>query len=111
MIEIRSISGNVLLSVPVLKDAVSHEELMASDYVQLKWDSDKGGILPAGSYIDHDGERYSLLEPYYPTRDNEVTFRYNPQFQYTYGLRASLHFHTGSFPASFQNRNIPSFAP
>ena len=80
MIEIRSISGNVLLSVPVLKDAVSHEELMASDYVQLKWDSDKGGILPAGSYIEHDGERYSLLEPYYPTRDNEVTFRYNPQF-------------------------------
>lgn len=80
MIEIRSISGNVLLSVPVLKDAVSREELMASDYVQLKWDSDKGGILPAGSYIEHDGERYSLLEPYYPTRDNEVTFRYNPQF-------------------------------
>ena len=80
MIEIRSISGNVLLPVPVLKDAVSREELMASDYVQLKWDSDKGGILPAGSYIEHDGERYSLLEPYYPTRDNEVTFRYNPQF-------------------------------
>lgn len=80
MIEIRSISGNVLLSVPVLKDAVSREELMASDYVQLKWDSDKGGILPAGSYIEHDGERYSLLEPYYPMRDNEVTFRYNPQF-------------------------------
>lgn len=80
MIEIRSISGNVLLSVPVLKDAVSHEELMASDYIQLRWDSDKGDILPAGSYIEHDGERYSLLEPYYPTRDNEVTFRYNPQF-------------------------------
>lgn len=81
MIDIKSISGSVLLSVPVLKDAVSHEELMASDYVQLKWDSDKGDILPAGAYIEHNGERYSLLEPYYPARDNEVTFKYSPQFQ------------------------------
>lgn len=80
MIEIRSISRDVLLSVPVLKDAVSHDELMASDYVQLKWDSDKGDILPAGAYIEHDGEKYSLLEPYCPTRENEVTFRYNTQF-------------------------------
>lgn len=81
MIEIRSITGEVLLSVPVLKDAVSHEELMTSDYVQLSWDSEKGDVLPMGSYIEYDGERYSLLEPYHPTRQNEVVYKYAPQFQ------------------------------
>ena len=81
MIDIKSILGNTLLSVPVLKDAISHEELMTSDYVQLSWDSEKGDVLPMGAYIEVDGERYSLLEPYYPTRQNEVVYRYTPQFQ------------------------------
>lgn len=80
MIDIRSISGEVLLSVPVLQDAVSHEELMASDYVQLTWNSDKGEVLPAGSYIEHEGERYALLSPYHPAMQNEAGFRYSPQF-------------------------------
>ena len=80
MIDIRSISGEVLLSVPVLQDAVSHEELMASDYVQLTWNSDKGEVLPAGSYIEHEGERYALLSPYHPAMQNEAEFRYSPQF-------------------------------
>lgn len=85
MIEIKSISGDVLVSVPILKDAVSHEELMASDYIQLRWDSDKGDILPAGTYIEYKidsrKEKYSLLEPYHPSRVDEVTYRYTPQFQ------------------------------
>jgi len=81
MIDIKSILGKTLLSVPILKDAVSHEELMVSDYVQLRWDSDNGEILPAGAYVEYDGERYSLLEPYHPTRQNELVYRYAPQFQ------------------------------
>lgn len=81
MIDIKSILGKTLLSVPVLKDAIGHEELMTSDYVQLNWDSEKGDVLPMGAYIEVDGERYSLLEPYYPTRQNEVVYRYTPQFQ------------------------------
>ena len=80
MIEIKSISGEVLLSVPILKDAISHEELMTSDYVQLSWDSEKGDVLPMGAYVEYEGEMYSLLEPYHPTRQNEVAYRYTPQF-------------------------------
>lgn len=80
MIDVKSISGEVLVSVPILKDAVSHEELMTSDYIQLHWDSDKGDTLPLGAYIEHNGERYSLLEPYHPNRKNEGVFRYSPQF-------------------------------
>lgn len=80
MIDVKSISGEVLVSVPILKDAVSHEELMTSDYIQLHWDSDKGDVLPLGAYIEHNDERYSLLEPYIPSRQNEGVFRYSPQF-------------------------------
>ncbi len=81
MIEIKSISGELILSAPVLEDAVSHRELMVSDYVQLSWSSDRGDVLPAGAYIEHDGERYALLEPYTPERASEDEYRYRPQFQ------------------------------
>lgn len=80
MIDIKSTQGEVLLTIPILRDAVSHEELMASDYVQLTWDSDKGDVLPAGAYIEHEGERYSLLSPYHPSMLSETAFRYTPQF-------------------------------
>lgn len=81
MINIYSISGEILLSVPVLSTAVSHEELMTSDYVQLEWESDSRVVIPAGSYIEHEGERYALLEPYVPVMKNDVVSRYSPQFQ------------------------------
>lgn len=80
MIDIKSISGETLLSVPVLKDAVSREELMTSDYVQLTWDSDSSDVLPVGTYIEHKGEKYFILEPYRPSMLNEVSFKYTPQF-------------------------------
>ena len=81
MIEIMSISGELLLSVPVLIDSVVREELMTADYVQLSWNSEKGDILPVGSYIVHEGQKYSLLDNYAPSRVNEVEFKYTPQFQ------------------------------
>lgn len=81
MINICSITGEILLSVPVLSAAVSHEELMTSDYIQLEWESDNYAVIPAGAYIEHNGEKYSLLEPYYPIRKNDVVAKYTPQFQ------------------------------
>lgn len=80
MIEIKAISGELLLSVPVLIDSVSREELMVADYVQVSWSSMSGDKLPVGSYILHEGEKYSLLEDYFPTRANEAEFKYTPQF-------------------------------
>lgn len=81
MISIYSITGDILLSVPILSAAKSHEELMVSDYVQLEWESDEYAVIPAGSYIEHNGERYFLLEPYYPVKSNDVVSKYSPQFQ------------------------------
>lgn len=80
MIDIKTISGEQLMTVPILQDAVIHEELMASDYIMLSWNSDKGDTLPIGTYIEHEGERYSLIEPYTPTMVSEIEYKYTPQF-------------------------------
>lgn len=80
MIDIFTISGDKLFSVPILEDAVARQELMAADYVRLSWASAEGVTLPAGCYIVYDEERYSLLDPYTPERVSEVEYRYRPQF-------------------------------
>ena len=78
---IYSLSGTVITTAIVTESAISHEELMTSDYVQLSWNSATGDTLPAGAYITVDGEKYSLLEPYTPARANEAEYQYTPQFQ------------------------------
>ena len=81
MVNIYSLSGEILFSVPVVASAISHEELMTADYVQLEWEAEGYVCIPAGAYIMHDGERYSLLEPYYPSMKNDVACKYSPQFK------------------------------
>lgn len=81
MIDIMSITGEVLISVPVLKESVAREELMTEDYVQLVWNSDKGDTLPVGCYVMHDTEKYYLMKPYTPSRVNELEYRYQPKFE------------------------------
>ena len=78
---IYSLSGTAIATAIVTESAISHEELMTSDYVQLSWNSDEGDTLPAGAYITIGGEKYSLLDPYTPTRANEAEYQYTPQFQ------------------------------
>lgn len=80
-IDIKNIFGAVIVSSIITEDAISHEELMNSDYVQLSWNSDTGDTLPAGAYIMYGTEKYSLLEPYTPTRADEAEYQYTPQFQ------------------------------
>lgn len=80
-IEIKDISGKTLMTVPVSSGAISHEELMKSDYIQLEWNSPVWDILPAGAFIEYEGEKYGLLEPYKPTCTNEAEYQYTPQFQ------------------------------
>ena len=81
MIDIKDISGNLLYSVPATDECERVEELMKSDYAQVQWNSIAGNVIPAGAYIEYNGERLSLLEPYTPTQENEEKFVYVPQFQ------------------------------
>lgn len=79
-IEIYGLSGDVIGFALITEEAICHEELMTSDYVQVSWSDNKITCLPAGSYIIYNNERYSLLEPYNPLRENEAEYRYTPQF-------------------------------
>lgn len=81
MIDIKDIQGNVILSVPITQECKKVEELMMNDYIQLSWNSDSSDEIPLGAYIEHNGEKYSLLEPYTPMQKNEVEFVYTPQFK------------------------------
>ena len=80
-IDIKDISGQVRFSVPIKENSVFVEELMKSDYIQLSWNSDTGETIPAGSYIEYNGEIYRLLEPYSPSMENEAKYIYSPKFQ------------------------------
>lgn len=80
MITIYNHDGNVLLEVPITKECVKTEELMASDFIQLSWRSAENITLPAGAYIYSLAEKYYLTEPYSPTQKDEIEFGYTPQF-------------------------------
>jgi len=81
MIDIKDISGKILLSVPITESCEHVEELMQSDHIVLSWNSDKSDILPMGAYIEYGGEKYSLLEPYSPIQKSEEEFSYKPLFK------------------------------
>lgn len=81
MIDIKDISGKILLSVPITESCEHVEELMQSDHIVLSWNSDKSDILPMGAYIEYGGEKYSLLEPYSPIHKSEEEFSYQPLFK------------------------------
>lgn len=80
MIDIKDISGKILKSVIETTDCKKYEELMSLCYISLSWDDENNMQLPAGSYIEYEGERYRLLEPYDPSFKNESTFQYTPKF-------------------------------
>ena len=73
-------SAGTLIAAPLTTtDAERVEELMASDYLQLAWQSDGGATLPAGAYIMFRGEKMSLLDPYEPEQKDEAEWSYRPQ--------------------------------
>ena len=80
MIEIKNIQGELIKSIVENADCKKYEELMSLCYISLSWDDENNMQLPAGSYIEYDGERYRLLEPYDPSFKDESTFQYTPKF-------------------------------
>lgn len=81
MVNIYSLTGELLASAPIASDAVIREELMTADEVRLSWNSESGDELPLGAYIEINEERYSLLEPYCPEWIDAMFYKYEPVFQ------------------------------
>lgn len=80
--EIKDTQGNILLSVPLSVSAVKVDELMKQHNISLQWESVNADELPLGAYIEHEGVRYILLEPYMPSQKDELVFEYKPVFHH-----------------------------
>ena len=74
----------IVASVPITKDAVHEEELMASNLVRLSWYDKKCMTLPVGAYVVpfSDGVKYRLFDPYTPKSEKHRKYKYEPEFQH-----------------------------
>lgn len=73
--------GSLLLSVPVTSNAKYVRELAGDCYILLSWYAPYGTPLDAGTYIEHNGVKYALLDTYTPRMDTEASWLYEPQFK------------------------------
>lgn len=80
MIDIKNIQGGILKSVLETQDCVSYDGLQEKSYVQLSWNDAEYMEIPAGSYIEHNGKTYRLMQPYVPLFIDAASYRYTPQF-------------------------------
>ncbi len=80
MIDIKDISGKILKSVLITDTCKSVDILMDLCFIDLSWEDSELIELPIGAFIEHNGKRYSLLEPYQPAFVNEMVYRYTPKF-------------------------------
>ena len=73
--------GSLLLSVPVTSNAKYVRELAGDCYILLSWYAPYGTPLDAGTYIEHNGAKYALLDTYTPRMNTEASWLYEPQFK------------------------------
>lgn len=80
MIQIKNISGTTIIEAPITDSCEYVRELMKDDYVKLSFSHDTLIPLKEGSYIEYNGIKYSLLEPYEPAYKTEINLLYEPAF-------------------------------
>lgn len=112
MINIYNINGDILLNVPVTKDAVRVEEMSKSDYISLPFNAPLKVVLPVGAYINYtyyiDSVRavtrqFLLLEPYEPSQVDEMSWKYSPKFQHPKMILGKIPFYIHSKNSKDEN--------
>ena len=73
--------GTALLTAPITDDSSHQWQLMGENHVRLVWNSGTYTPLPAKSYIEYKGERFTLLETYYPEKKAASHYAYDVRFQ------------------------------
>jgi hypothetical protein len=71
-----------LLDAIITEGAEHEEELMKSDFIKFSFSADVRMTLPVGAYIVFNGLKYRLSEPYQPSQESEIEFKYEPQFHH-----------------------------
>ncbi len=80
---IYGINGQPIISNIKLNANCKHEEeMMKSNFVKLSFRHSIRKDLPIGAYVEVDGVKYILLDPYSPKQETENKFLYEPEFQH-----------------------------
>jgi hypothetical protein len=84
-------NGDALIQVPTTKDAKWERDMSTYNYISLPFNAAVKVVLPVGAYIEYTyyiddvrtvTRKFLLLEPYEPTQINEMSWKYEPQFQH-----------------------------
>lgn len=76
-------TDNTELLDAIITDGAEHEEeLMKSDFIKFSFSADVRMTLPVGAYIVFNGLKYRLSEPYQPSQESEIEFKYEPLFHH-----------------------------
>ena len=86
MIEIKSTSGSVKLSVEEGSSSIHRFELMKEDYVQLVFSLEEPVLFDIGDYIEYEGSPYYITDKSYPTFNTSAA-------GYDYTLRFDSHYY------------------
>lgn len=86
MIEIKSTSGSVKLSVEAGSSSIHRFELMKEDYVQLVFSLEEPVLFDIGDYIEYEGSPYYITDKSYPTFNTSTA-------GYDYTLRFDSHYY------------------
>jgi len=79
MIDIKDISGNIRLSVPVSEKAVHKKELMKEDYVLLLFNTESIIAFQKGDNIESESKRYEIVDLTFPS-DSDTGYNYELKF-------------------------------
>ncbi len=66
MIEIQNIDGSTLYTAPVTNEAVFHNELMASEYIELTFYTTNIINFGIGCYIEYNSNKYTVIDAIKP---------------------------------------------
>lgn len=86
MIDIKSTSGSVKLSVEEGSSSIHRFELMKEDYVQLVFSLEEPVLFDIGDYIEYEGSPYYITDKSYPTFNTSTA-------GYDYTLRFDSHYY------------------
>lgn len=74
------------------KESTRSQQLMGDNLVSIVFDHDAEIQFKSGDYITWQGEHFTLLDDYYPTRKNDVAYHYELKFEGPEGLLKTIPF-------------------
>lgn len=113
MITIFDVNGNALMQVPITKEAKWERDMSTYNYIFLPFNAATKVVLPVGAYIEHTyyidkvrkvTRKFLLLEPYEPEQINEMSWKYEPQFQHPEMILGKVPFYINT--KNSQNEDI-----